>query len=235
MASWRGESGRGGDDDCSSVCRRAVVVLVAPDGWRHSVLTLDGGMFCGRLADVPVDAGPAEARAAAAAMVVGLARDVHDVRVDVTWDPPREPGWEDPLPRRAIRGHGVAGGAAGRRSRCLPVIWRCPVVSLPGVAPPGSRRGVGPGWVRGPLSLWSGCWGAPGCGGGFVSRRPLCRRLRICRSSRQGRRGLELPGRCVWRRSSRALMFDRGGLGSLRAAVLTGRARRSWSVRGRGH
>ncbi|MFF8480928.1 hypothetical protein ACGFZG_27135 [Streptomyces antibioticus] len=67
-------------------------MLATSDGWRLSVLTLDGGMFCGRLADVPLDAGPAEARAAAAAMVVGFARDVHDVRVDVTWDPPREPG-----------------------------------------------------------------------------------------------------------------------------------------------
>ncbi len=49
-------------------------------------------MHCGRLTDVPVNAGPTEARAAAAAMVVGLARDFHEVRVDVTWDPPREPG-----------------------------------------------------------------------------------------------------------------------------------------------
>ncbi|MFF2216772.1 hypothetical protein [Streptomyces antibioticus] len=71
---------------------KGIVVLATPDGWRLSVLTLDGGMFCGRLADVPVDAGTAEARAAAAAMVVGLARDVRGVRVDVTWDPPREPG-----------------------------------------------------------------------------------------------------------------------------------------------
>lgn len=72
--------------------RKGIVVLATPDGWRHSVLTLDGGMFCGRLAEVPVDAGPAEARAAAVAMVVGLACDVHGVRVDVTWDPSREPG-----------------------------------------------------------------------------------------------------------------------------------------------
>lgn len=77
-------------------------MLATPDGWRHSVLTLDGGMFCGRLAEVPVDADPAEARAAAAAMVVGLACDVHDVRVDVTWDRPGspEPGpARSPLPR----------------------------------------------------------------------------------------------------------------------------------------
>ncbi|MGW1210271.1 hypothetical protein ACWD5F_11590 [Streptomyces sp. NPDC002499] len=71
---------------------KGIVLLATPEGWRHSVLTVEGGMLCGRLADVPVNAGPAEARAAAAAMVVGLAHDFHDVRVDVTWDPPREPG-----------------------------------------------------------------------------------------------------------------------------------------------
>ncbi|MEU0061498.1 hypothetical protein [Streptomyces sp. NPDC006334] len=49
-------------------------------------------MFCGRLADVPVDADPAGARAAAAAMVLGLAHDFHEVRVDMTWDPVRRPG-----------------------------------------------------------------------------------------------------------------------------------------------
>ncbi|MER5400753.1 hypothetical protein [Streptomyces sp. NPDC002599] len=71
---------------------KGIVLLATPEGWRHSVLTLEGGMLCGRLADVPVNAGPAEARAAAAAMVVGLAHDFHEVRVDVTWDPPREAG-----------------------------------------------------------------------------------------------------------------------------------------------
>ncbi|WP_369166431.1 hypothetical protein AB5J49_00375 [Streptomyces sp. R28] len=71
---------------------KGIVLLATPEGWRHSVLTVEGGMLCGRLADVPVNAGPAEARAAAAAMVVGLAHDFHEVRVDVTWDPPREPG-----------------------------------------------------------------------------------------------------------------------------------------------
>ncbi|MEU8964277.1 hypothetical protein AB0C89_21590 [Streptomyces sp. NPDC048491] len=69
-----------------------IVLLAAPEGWRHSVLTVDGGMHCGRLTDVPINAGPAGARAAAAAMVVGLARDFHKARVDVIWDPPQEPG-----------------------------------------------------------------------------------------------------------------------------------------------
>jgi hypothetical protein len=71
---------------------KGIVLLATPEGWRHSVLTVEGGMLCGRLADVPVNAGPAEARAAAAAMVVGLAHDFHEQRVAVTWDPPRAPG-----------------------------------------------------------------------------------------------------------------------------------------------
>ncbi|MDH6521905.1 hypothetical protein M2163_001101 [Streptomyces sp. SAI-135] len=69
---------------------KGTVLLATPEGWRHSVLTVDGGTHCGRLADVPVNASPAEARAASEAMVVGLAHDFHGVRVDVTWDPPRE-------------------------------------------------------------------------------------------------------------------------------------------------
>ncbi|MFD3842604.1 hypothetical protein ACFWWC_41130 [Streptomyces sp. NPDC058642] len=69
-----------------------IVLLATPEGWRHSVLAVDGGMVCGRLADVPLDAGPAEARAAAAAMVAGLAHDFHEERVVVNWDPPRDPG-----------------------------------------------------------------------------------------------------------------------------------------------
>ncbi|MEV5548623.1 hypothetical protein AB0L35_21275 [Streptomyces sp. NPDC052309] len=71
---------------------KGIVLLATPEGWRHSVLTVEGGMLCGRLAEVPVNAGPAEAMAAAAAMVVGLAHDLHEARVDVTWEPPREPG-----------------------------------------------------------------------------------------------------------------------------------------------
>ncbi|MEW2259696.1 hypothetical protein [Streptomyces sp. NPDC047869] len=71
---------------------KGIVLLTTPEGWRHSVLTAEGGMLCGHLADVPVTADPAEARAAAATMVMGLAHDFHKVRVNVTWDPPREPG-----------------------------------------------------------------------------------------------------------------------------------------------
>jgi hypothetical protein len=71
---------------------KGIVLLATPEGWRHSVLTVEGGMLCGRLAEVPVSASPAEAQAAAAVMVVGLARDFHEERVDVTWDPPWDPG-----------------------------------------------------------------------------------------------------------------------------------------------
>lgn len=71
---------------------KGIVLLATPEGWRHSVLTEEGGMLCGRLADLPANADPAEAQAAVAAMVVGLAHDFHEADVDVTWDPPLEPG-----------------------------------------------------------------------------------------------------------------------------------------------
>ncbi|MFF9120499.1 hypothetical protein ACF09Y_33860 [Streptomyces massasporeus] len=35
---------------------KGIVLLTTPEGWRHSVLTVEGGMLCGRLADVPVNA-----------------------------------------------------------------------------------------------------------------------------------------------------------------------------------
>ncbi|NEB77632.1 hypothetical protein G3I40_20805 [Streptomyces sp. SID14478] len=71
---------------------KGIVLLATSEGWRHSVLTVDGEMHCGRLTDVPVNAVPAEARAAAAAMVVGLAHDFHQARVDVIWDLPQDSG-----------------------------------------------------------------------------------------------------------------------------------------------
>jgi hypothetical protein len=71
---------------------RSIVLLATPEGWRHSVLTEESGMLCGRLADVAANTDPTETQAAAAAMVVGLAHDFHEADVDVAWDPPREPG-----------------------------------------------------------------------------------------------------------------------------------------------
>ncbi|MGW6486220.1 hypothetical protein [Streptomyces sp. NPDC055056] len=58
----------------------------------HSVLTEDGGMLCGRLADVAANTDPAQAQATVAAMVAGLADDFHGADVEVTWEPPGEPG-----------------------------------------------------------------------------------------------------------------------------------------------
>ena len=62
---------------------KGIVLLATPEGWRHSVFTVDGGMHCGHLPGVPVNAGPAEARAGAAAMVVGLAHDVGELVLHV--------------------------------------------------------------------------------------------------------------------------------------------------------
>ncbi|MGI5359211.1 hypothetical protein ACQI4E_28385 [Streptomyces sp. CA-252508] len=70
---------------------RAVVLVATPDGWRHTVLTSEGGMLCGRLAGVPAGADPRDARAAAAAVVVGLARDLHSAEVEVAWEASGDP------------------------------------------------------------------------------------------------------------------------------------------------
>jgi hypothetical protein len=71
---------------------KGIVLLAMPEGWCHSVLTVEGGMLCGRLTDVPVNATPHDARTAAATMVTGLARGFHGTDVEVTWDPsPQEP------------------------------------------------------------------------------------------------------------------------------------------------
>ncbi|MFI9209796.1 hypothetical protein ACIGW7_16830 [Streptomyces sp. NPDC053253] len=69
---------------------KGIVLLATPEGWRTSVLTPEGGMICGRL-DVPINTDPQDARAVAAVMVTELARDFHDIDVDVSWDPPQEP------------------------------------------------------------------------------------------------------------------------------------------------
>ncbi|MFJ7158181.1 hypothetical protein ACIQUQ_25040 [Streptomyces sp. NPDC101118] len=70
---------------------RGIVLLSTPHGWRHSVSTVDGGMACGRLADVPADAPAATARDAAADLVTSLARDFHGTEVTVVWHPPTAP------------------------------------------------------------------------------------------------------------------------------------------------
>lgn len=65
-------------------------VSATPEGWRISVLTMEGGMLCGRL-DIPINTDPQDARAAAAVIVTELARDFHDTDVQVHWDAPPEP------------------------------------------------------------------------------------------------------------------------------------------------
>ncbi|MFI5985182.1 hypothetical protein ACIBEA_30495 [Streptomyces sp. NPDC051555] len=69
---------------------KGIVLLATPEGWRFMIQPVEGGMLCGRL-DIPIDTAPQDARAAAAVMVMELARDVHDTAVEVTWDPPPEP------------------------------------------------------------------------------------------------------------------------------------------------
>ncbi|MEU2448693.1 hypothetical protein ABZ605_01310 [Streptomyces sp. NPDC012765] len=69
---------------------KGIVLLATPEGWRFMIQPVEGGMLCGRL-DIPINTDPQDARAAAAVMVVELARDVHDTDVEVTWDPPPAP------------------------------------------------------------------------------------------------------------------------------------------------
>ncbi|WP_329394762.1 hypothetical protein [Streptomyces melanogenes] len=68
---------------------KGIVLMATPDGWRHSVLTTEGGTLCGRLSDELLD--PDVALAAVTAMVKELARDFHNTAVDVTWEPRLEP------------------------------------------------------------------------------------------------------------------------------------------------
>ncbi|MFD7461065.1 MULTISPECIES: hypothetical protein [unclassified Streptomyces] len=69
---------------------QGIVLLATPEGWRTSVLTMEGGMLCRRL-DVPNHTDPEDAQAAAAAMVAELARDFHGTNVEVNWEPTQEP------------------------------------------------------------------------------------------------------------------------------------------------
>ncbi|MFF3014838.1 hypothetical protein [Streptomyces sp. NPDC057939] len=68
---------------------KGIVLLATPDGWRHSILTVQGGMLCGRLSDAILD--PEQALAVAEKMLKELARDFHDMAVEVNWDPRLEP------------------------------------------------------------------------------------------------------------------------------------------------
>ncbi|MEU9593371.1 hypothetical protein AB0D84_27105 [Streptomyces sp. NPDC048193] len=71
-----------------------ITLLATADGWRYSVATEEGGTLCGRLADVPASADPAEARTAAEAMVTALAQDFHGANAEVTWgSAPERQSW----------------------------------------------------------------------------------------------------------------------------------------------
>ncbi|GGW67492.1 hypothetical protein [Streptomyces xantholiticus] len=63
--------------------------MATPEGWRHSILMVEGGMLCGRLSDGLLE--PEAALAAAATTLKKLARDFHDTTVEVTWD--RQEPW----------------------------------------------------------------------------------------------------------------------------------------------
>ncbi|MGY1977155.1 hypothetical protein [Nocardia gipuzkoensis] len=69
----------------------AIVLVATPGGWRHSILDTRGGMLCGRLARVAAGAPPEQARAAAVTMLRDVAREFHDMEIDVAWDG-RQPG-----------------------------------------------------------------------------------------------------------------------------------------------
>ncbi|MFI8320603.1 hypothetical protein [Streptomyces sp. NPDC085529] len=69
---------------------KGIVLLATPEGWRMSVLTVEGGMLCGGLG-VSIGADPQAARLAAAGKVAELAREFHSTDVEVRWDPPQEP------------------------------------------------------------------------------------------------------------------------------------------------
>ncbi|MGW8361102.1 hypothetical protein ACWGK1_11090 [Streptomyces wedmorensis] len=64
-------------------------MLATPEGWGHSIRTVEGGMVCGRLSTELLD--PEVALAAAAANLKELARVLHDTAVEVVWDPRQEP------------------------------------------------------------------------------------------------------------------------------------------------
>ncbi|GGR32974.1 hypothetical protein FHS38_004044 [Streptomyces netropsis] len=66
---------------------KGILLFRTPDGWRHSILTAASGTVCGRLPQVPIDAAPRAAQAAAVTMLTELTRDHHGVSIEVRWDP----------------------------------------------------------------------------------------------------------------------------------------------------
>lgn len=79
-----------------------ILLRATEKGWRHSVFVEGGGILCGGIADVPIDAASVEAQEAAAAVVVRMAREFHATDVEVSWDAPWEPwSWTGQVTRVA--------------------------------------------------------------------------------------------------------------------------------------
>ncbi|MFD5931744.1 hypothetical protein [Streptomyces sp. NPDC060333] len=69
---------------------KEISLSATPEGWRTSILTMEGGMLCGRL-NIPITTDPQDARSAAETKVTNLAHYFHDTHVQVNWEPPQEP------------------------------------------------------------------------------------------------------------------------------------------------
>ncbi|WP_104820439.1 hypothetical protein [Kitasatospora sp. MMS16-BH015] len=70
-----------------------IVVLATPDGFRQSIRTVDGGLVCGKLPGLPVDAAEVLVLETAAAMVRELGTEFHGEVLDVVWEADSAPGY----------------------------------------------------------------------------------------------------------------------------------------------
>ncbi|WP_327675571.1 hypothetical protein [Kitasatospora sp. NBC_00458] len=63
-----------------------IVLVATPRGWRHSLVTSDGGFVCGHLPDLPAEADAELAKARATGMVRELGHGFHGAVLDVAWE-----------------------------------------------------------------------------------------------------------------------------------------------------
>ncbi|CAL9336268.1 hypothetical protein SUDANB120_00173 [Streptomyces sp. enrichment culture] len=97
---------------------KEVTLMATPDGWRHSLLTVDDGIVCGGAPHgLTAAAGPDAARAAATAWVVGAARDLHGVEVEVVWDTTWDPDFSSGTVVPAAGAEAPATAPGGERRR----------------------------------------------------------------------------------------------------------------------
>ncbi|MER7702477.1 hypothetical protein ABTX81_06225 [Kitasatospora sp. NPDC097605] len=68
-----------------------IILLATPHGWRHSLITSDGGFVCGHLPDVPVEDAE-QAKERAAAMLSERGREFHGTVFEVVWEESTSPG-----------------------------------------------------------------------------------------------------------------------------------------------